>query len=277
MLKLYWAAYRKKEEDKLRAKGMLVAFLSKLCESDQWRINHILPSLHTFAIDCDAAPVTWGRCRHITEVQRLLERPRMHGTWGDLAVSLTDLAVLAHDCRDCARVLGFWLAMFTTGIDRRVDRMGFEQDPSKAALPQGRQKRLRVDEDLKRYMTVDAVSAGRFHSAAQGLRMIGFGHHASNSGAQWEEQGLQLYLTASWQGFEGGGVTCVANDGKRLGNPAEETEVFLCWHGKSNVSTVTPPMVGLLMLQSVPPPMRAARRVPSDFYLRMVTRYYFML
>ncbi|CAE7456108.1 unnamed protein product, partial [Symbiodinium necroappetens] len=84
-------------------------------------------------------------------------------------------------------------------------------DMSKCLKLWGIKKRLRLDEDLKRHFVSDGVQAGAFRSASQGVRQAT--------------------------------VISISSDGKRLGQPAEETTVYAAWNADCDLAAWLPPMV----------------------------------
>lgn len=121
-------------------------------------------------------------------------------------------------------------------VNQRVCAQDFEVQG--VDLPQRPGKRMRVDEDFRRFVSVDVVQAHRARSGAQFLR--GAGTVAASSGPKWEEKELAAYLEAGTRCFEGCQILAVSSDAARLGDPAEETVVYSVWSPEANCAFVGP-------------------------------------
>ena len=61
--------------------------------------------------------------------------------------------------------------------------------------------------------------------------------------AAWVMEHLAHVAATSQRVFSNAQFVGVASDGKRLGSPAEETNVYMIWHGDKNYATWSKPMV----------------------------------
>ena len=91
------------------------------------------------------------------------------------------------------------------------------------------------------------VLDGRADQTRDGARLVGIG---GSTASKWDEKEALKYQAACWKLCEQAGCSLsVALDGKRLGQPAEETEVFAAWVWPQEVAFWLPPMVqGLAVL-----------------------------
>lgn len=126
------------------------------------------------------------------------------------------------------------------GIARRIDSgaSGVEFEVDGIALPQRPSKRMRVDEDYRKFVVVDSIRAHRARSGAQLLRAIG--GVASTSGSKWEQGELLVYQQAGKRTFQRCSILAVSSDAARLGDLAEETLVFSAWSPEANRGFVGP-------------------------------------
>ena len=82
----------------------------------------------------------------------------------------------------------------------------------------------RVDEDLKRASIFEMVMDSRADNGRDALRLVGVAKVAT--AATWDERELLCYQAACWQACSSLRAISVSLDGKRVGQPAEETDVF---------------------------------------------------
>ena len=185
-----------------------------------------------------------GLCAHVRSFRNgPLQNPALHGPWMDFVHILVSLMQAGADCAACKALLGRWLDRLVGLIeDTAHQNLDLLADPSKATVLMGKKRKLRIDEDLKRKWSFDDLLAKRVHSASQAARFAGFfGSSASGCTRAWEDQGLSQYMVASWKVFEHAGVVGISSDGKRLGNPAEETNTYTAWSADQNLAVWLPP------------------------------------
>jgi hypothetical protein len=152
--------------------------------------------------------------------------------WG-----LTHLVRLYHDCDAVNAFLQDILGELCATVEGSVAKVGHSDlkrakraDPSAA-------KRRRTDEDHKR-LTL-ATSAARRTSAAS----VVLADESAKPGAArcWAEAELCRLQSAGWAHFRDTACLTIVVDGKKLGNPSEETEVFLAVDGGTHKGMWLPP------------------------------------
>jgi hypothetical protein len=135
------------------------------------------------------------------------------------------------------------IAAVAKQIDLHALQKAYTADPAVAVVPAERVERLkrrRVDEDLKFSVTTAMLQDGRATSTAVAARGLGLGRASK----KWDNAESLRYQAACWRiAAERVQALCVALDGKRLGQPAEETEVIACWLYPQDVACWAPPMV----------------------------------
>ena len=116
-------------------------------------------------------------------------------------------------------------------------------DPTKAPVQacSGR-KRRRLDEDLKRAMCYDMIEQKRARNVSDAVASVG---GVSRKNAQgWIVRELLRYQAAAWKlCSDNMKALSISIDGKRVGQPAEETEAAAAWCFPANLAFWLPPMV----------------------------------
>ncbi len=103
-------------------------------------------------------------------------------------------------------------------------------------------KRLRIDEDFTEEVVHTKIAYGDAKSTAAGVS----GSHIDVSEATartWERDDCLLRQATAIQTFEKPKQTHIAEDGSRIGCPAEETIVYLGWESDSNCGFTLAPQV----------------------------------
>lgn len=103
----------------------------------------------------------------------------------------------------------------------------------------GRERPARQDWAYRHYVANEAVNANRAITGAVALRL----EDADPSSArQWESDFMQAYAMKAASCVRGR-LWAVTSDGLRIGDPPEETNLYLAWNAESKTSAVWPPMV----------------------------------
>ena len=130
-------------------------------------------------------------------------------------------------CQACCVSLRSILQYLAAHIDSRLPELQLSSNPLMEERARGPKTRKRLDEGLERELTEvivqkrKAVRGASLGGAVHGLR------HTQVRDA--ENKGLAAYQNACWRHFHdrSSGVFALAEDGARIGNPSENTEVYI--------------------------------------------------
>ena len=181
-------------------------------------------------------------CRHLPSVPALAQA---HGNAINLLVAfLLALVTRRRSCRACCRALQRTVTSLAQHMDGRCPTLPFSWDPLKQELRLvAGQKRKRHDEDFRRKLSQD-VLVGRTCTSNMGMARVQ-GADKTSVG-RWQEQRLRAQQHAMHRvyGAPGPATYHLAEDGKRLGRPAKETEHYslarCCPVGSSQASFLPP-------------------------------------
>jgi hypothetical protein len=104
--------------------------------------------------------------------------------------------------------------------------------------------RRRVDEDVKHEITTSLIASGRASNSRDAARFLRIS--TASAASKWDENEVLVYQATCWQSCVQQKSFSVALDGKRLGQPCEETEVYACWVYPGDKAMWLPPMVPIL-------------------------------
>ncbi len=259
-LVLWMRVNRRAHAERRRCQGLLCAILCSVYarEVGSVLIDSFEANLKSAACgNCLAGPLNDGICRHAQEILVRVCELRRRADDGDgldprarFGRFLCDTAESAArvDCPRFASVVRVTVDMIAHALDAAVASEAWPSDPledpeykREAVVSRGRG--MRYDEDYKKAMS-SAVLEGRAYSGANLMRArIG----GSGQTALKEESRFLRHYNASalltCASVDSVGTCSMAIDAKRLGNPAEETELALFWtHGRQR-SVVLPPQV----------------------------------
>jgi hypothetical protein len=190
-----------------------------------------------------------GRCqakaqpnrRHCTHLERALDlcKPGVgQDPWGALCAGMVWMMSSSALCEACRLSLTSLIGHLAADINLRLPGLFVEKDVLHIPLMRGPARRLRVDEDFKHACSVALVQGKRTHSGAQVARVTGM--VASSSARQWECEHLRAYQAAGWKTFRSSTVVCLAEDATRLGQPPQETVVYIAWSGSADRAMYLP-------------------------------------
>eukprot|EP00971_Amphidinium_carterae_P043359 853390-Amphidinium_carterae.4 len=110
-------------------------------------------------------------------------------------------------------------------VDSRLEQLAYTKDPSKQRLPVfGEGPRHYHDEDLRR-LVADVSTTGRARSGEDFLRSNQLAN--PKTAAKWDTRANLEYQAACWALGAKISSVSVALDASRVGQPAQETEVYL--------------------------------------------------
>lgn len=179
-----------------------------------------------------------GRCAHMRHGLQLEHRSTK--PWETVVACLVDLAHMQSTCNAARCFLEAQLVQIATALDEAICGIGhsdasraLDNDPSRYA------KRRRIDEDLVVDTIMTSVETGRSASSRRMLRSKG--QLCPDNGTLWERQALLHTQAAAWRVFKGSQAVHISLDGSRIGNPAEETELYAAFCGSSLKGCWLPP------------------------------------
>lgn len=143
-----------------------------------------------------------------------------------LIALLQNLYTYSGDCPASRELSRQCLAWLCAQIDSRLENFRYTSDATKV-LDSGCRapsKRRRIDEDFRLTVVADVARQGRAANAVGFLRAV---DKCSPKNAQpWSEQFLLEYEAAGWLAGARSSTVCCCFDASRIGNPAENTEIF---------------------------------------------------
>lgn len=245
VLFLQFMCVRHKAADKARAQAILAGLFNTMLGPEymdrQWAMRESVAVAGLCQANLDR-----GLCFHLRDFRdHTLNGQPQHGPWNDFVSVVASLFQTSDACLACKELLNRWLTVLAGEIDKVAnENSNLSTDVTKSTPLVGTKRKLRIDEDLKRRWSHDDLVEKRSHSASQAARLSGFfGKSGSGATRAWETQGLMQYTVASWKVFEHAEVVGISSDGKRLGNPAEETNTYAAWSADADVGVWLPPQV----------------------------------
>lgn len=145
----------------------------------------------------------------------------------------------ASDCLCLRR----WCAYLMEEVQRIVSTTGllehWSNDALKYGVLPGGQKRRRVDEDLRKQVSVDVVRAKRVASGASWCKATGF--LSEQLGNTFDNRSCREYLAAGRACMPTAKIFSIAFDASRIGQPAVDANMFLLWSSDVGQSMWLPP------------------------------------
>ena len=193
--------------------------------------------------------------RNVTQMTRMRDRApqqKLNVVWKSLHLVVQDCATAVHIACDMVKDLA-------KNMSEMIPKAAFTEDASKltAVTMQARSKKRRIDEDFKNHVVATMVQSGRSRNTRACLRSAAV--CSDKIALVWEHKRMLKYQSEGWSMCENGiRAISVAIDGKRIGQPAEETETYACWVWPQNKSLWLPIqefiIVSLLNWHPLPPP-----------------------
>lgn len=223
--------------------SLLIAFFTRVAPTAPLREQSISANSHQ--ANCSELPVHDGWCCHMPEfIERLRECPDRcrHAALFLLRAIYEYRPALVDKCNAAKAVCKVVLRAIAKVVDTALQGGSFAVDVM--SIRPRPAKRMRIDEDFKRFVAVGSVQQRRTRSVATLLRATGAG--AASAGPKWEAAELAAYKAAGVRIFETSRVVSVASDGgARLGVPPEETIVYMVWSPEMGKSLIGPVQVAL--------------------------------
>lgn len=227
---------KRRSSDRLRMEGLLRALVHAGVPGETKVSQHLDDAI------CRAARLCGDNadepCAHLLGAK---ESSLCEGHSASWCSCLLHLASMYLVCEACCSVLRSLIQVVVDCISHSLPATS-ETDPlTRVQLrgPSGR--RLRIDEDLKRRLTIGVVQRREAHSGAAVAAALGIDSKTFRS---WAGLEMGAYQTACWRHFASLiGVFGVAEDATRLGSPAEETVCYELYHPYSKLACVLPNQV----------------------------------
>ena len=245
-----WSQKRHSLAERQHAKDVLAALLKVTCYPPLgvWmRLRANIADSQHLCVPEPAADGTPRTCEHTVEVDAAIASSDTN-QW-PIIVEILGLArgkvPVCQRMRVALEMFWQYLVAKCNGAIHRDEHLcGMSSDPLVQDRFANGPKRQRVDEDYKRTVVVNAVSAGRAKCASQLIRAHGPGVDTT-CGARWEEDDCLKLMAAAMLDFKTITHLHVCEDGSRIGKPAQETIVYLAWSAFSQKATYPPPQVVL--------------------------------
>jgi hypothetical protein len=235
-----WVSTRKKPVAKAASLKVLQGFLCRLV--DAAGLSSILQvCIDEFSDLCKESAVDEdGPCCH-TEAAISCSVSE-HQPQCKLAMFLSRCVEHMWACPACKAMAQHILDKVASHIDERLPDLGlgskaFQQD---IHLARGHKKRI-ISEDFKAEVTETFVKAHKVQHGGSLLHVVGIDHRRL---IEWQDERLGAQVVCNHRVFgQASGTFNMAQDSARLGNPAEETTVYIITHIGSDVSTFMPNQV----------------------------------
>ena len=189
------------------------------------------------------APKLAGRCPHYE--QCLLAGEGAPIPQEAFSMMLLKLLQLHSVCQACLHLCTEALGLFhTVPVVQFIESLAYTTDPLEAAKEKGNKRQRPVDTDLKTAITYEAMKKKR--AASPGLFLQATNISSASNSYRWSEELLGQYQSYCKALAQTKYSFTVVADAKRIGNPAEQTEVMVaCLLGQDHVGhgVILPPQV----------------------------------
>lgn len=235
LILLRYAESRRRAADRFKARALLATVLASLLGShcggpaSLSSPSGCLEACVVGARPGGVGPAAGGVCIHAQELGRKMKFFEVAQTPAHvfLAELLANLFAESADC-ECLRR---WCTCILQQIRQSVDAADFSEQWSDNALKHGvlpgGQERRRVDEDLRRQVSVDVVSKKMATSASRWCQASG--ELSEQLGDTFDNRSCREYVAAGMLSMSKGNNYSIAFDAFRLGEPAVETNLYLLW------------------------------------------------
>lgn len=241
---LGWALSRHTTSDRARARDILIGIAERLArpalDSLVW-FHALVDEAHAL---CSASAGADGRCQHIAQLQSVFDALVQDPVAQTLARTMCEIdrrIVADRLLCDATRSLRAALLSKVSGFFDQAVATLERSDPLDEKTPKlgCMNKRPRIDEDLKRVVATSCVQEGRVASGAAWARATK--RVSASSTRSWEHTAMRTYMVAGSRLMKDGvTVLSLVEDASRIGDPAEDTMVYLAWSGKHNTGLYLP-------------------------------------
>lgn len=241
VLLMHISSDARSQKAKRMALGLLAAWLTVLVKAEESARLRSMVVGSSHLSSCQVFADSSGVCCHVQDIYRLVGMPEGRPSFvGEaLASCLVKLYAGGMTCRAFQHIMSDILPILATGMHLALLEKGHSDLRRAALYDPSRAKRRRCDEDLQ--ASVMQRSASCSQSAGNILAIDG---SSRRSGTNWMEKMVCSFQSSAWLHFKGAPAVNLVMDAKRIGNPAEDTEVLLATNCGSLRSTWLPPQVG---------------------------------
>lgn len=245
-LMILWCKQARVHELRDKYRALAVGFLQRTAGNIEDIKQKLTKLLKESAPYCDSSVPFDTCCKHQEAVIELLGQGR---GWDGVLDAVLMVRSLHDICRACREVSGRFLRDLAGSIDRKLREdapiLNTKKDIRHRPLLEAKTKRMRIDEDYKYDATVTRMHDRSVPNTGRALRGDGLGV-APAVGRRWEAEICLEHQAAMRMSFATTRVTHVTEDGSRLGDPAEETVIYLAWSADTDIAGVPPPQVAVI-------------------------------
>lgn len=237
-VQVLWGFSRRQLVWQARAQSMLLALISRCVDIAVVSDERLLTCCVGAADRCQEG-AAGEECEHLQELRCHMDAQDLSGVaWA--AHFLVRLGSYYLRCQACCGSLAKILQELAAHINSRLPDLQLNTNPLMEECALGPKTRKRLDEDLKKELAETviqkrkAVRGTSLGSAIHGMR------HTQVRDA--ENKKMAAYQNACWRHFDGkdSGVFTLAEDGARIGNPSENTEVYIFQDRSADKACVLP-------------------------------------
>lgn len=243
-LMLFWYRTSRLKANRDRCRALLQGFLERAGGHLATETAAILDCLASESPLCAPQAELQHRCAHGDHAASALSKDSTG--WRAMVDACADLRISSNSCPTARLALVRFVCRLSADIDRKIHarspEINAKSDLRHRPLLARGTKRLRVDEDYKANAAVKRLCLREAPNVARAIRADGLGCSASN-GRHWEISVCLEHQAACRAQLSGARVLHITEDGSRVGDPAEETVIYLAWVGDLNLGGYLPPQV----------------------------------
>jgi hypothetical protein len=243
LLLVRWGADRHRIDEKALSRAMLAAFLSQFASLENFDREYVWRTVEAMIDNCSSGrmrPDHW--CVHLDDDLDSFLEDSVELTW-DIFVQMLCALYSAADCEASIHALGEIVVQLVQRVDQGIICQMFDDfDPKDFnELVDRSAKKMRLDEDFRRHVTVDMFRSRATRSTGGALR-----HWTKvdpSTGRHWERQYVLQNFFANRRLLKFKNVCSICEDGSKQGRPREETLLFFMWDADANLATSSAPQV----------------------------------
>lgn len=231
-------ATQQKKKNELIVRALVESFFAQVISPRRMK-DMLISNAHQCQVSCSAAPLEDGWCAHLSSLaERLRACPDMATATALFCLQeiYGELLALAEQCCAAKAIGRAWLRTLAVVIDERMASGSFNVEG--VGLPTRPAKRMRLDSDFKQFISMDGLTEKRAKSGSILLR--GNGLADPSVARKWEEQQCVAYQHAARSALSACSVVGVTSDGARLGDPPEETIVYMVYGADVEKGAIAP-------------------------------------
>eukprot|EP00971_Amphidinium_carterae_P093839 1856802-Amphidinium_carterae.1 len=183
------------------------------------------------------------RCSHVRQLLHVIENTAGDTVYSTDVFRLQLLVLGMAACPVAKSTLHALVLLLAQSIDRACQDAPPSRPIKFIRHLFARKRKMRVDEDFKRAMVVSEIQSGRIKSSGSGAVAFEAAKSLTGGVRRWTQKHMQQYLHSLRATFSSCPTVVIATDGKRVGNPAEMTEVFICCSSCTDCAAFMTPVV----------------------------------